>query len=632
MPSEPRQIFRFDDFELDATAGELRAGGGRVRLERLPADLLILLVRNHERLVTRAEIVDALWGKDVFVDVETGVNTAIRKIRQALGDSTESPRFIETVPARGYRFIGRLREPDPPPSPAPAPVPDPAAVPSAAAPTFAYRLLMWRWHITLVAAVAIALAAAQFWRGRDVAERGRTLAVLPFENLSGDPARDYLADGLAEETIASLGQIDPEHVAVIGRTSVMGYKGTKKSLATIGRELGVDYLVESSIRAEGPRLRVTSKLIRVSDQTPIWTESYDREPASLLGLQQELSTAIAGQVRLRLSPERRDALTRRQTRNADAYDLYLRGRGFANQRTPATTGRAIEFFQRAVAIDPGYALAWSGLADVYSASPINGDADPREMAPRAREAALKAVAADGRLAEARLSLAYVKWLFDWDWPEAINELQQVITLDAGLAFSHMVLGHVLSQSGRQGEAARQLQRARELDPFNPMMHAISAQVAYQARDYPVAVEHARQAILLDNDFWIGHITAAQALVALDRFDEALASIDRATRLSGANSKALSLKGYVLARTGRATEAREVLSLLESAARSRYVPRYAIALVHAGLGDQAAAMAELERALVERDVHMIFLTVDPKWDVYRKDQRFLDLLARCGFRS
>jgi TolB-like protein/DNA-binding winged helix-turn-helix (wHTH) protein/Flp pilus assembly protein TadD len=624
-----RQIFRFDDFELDAGAGELRRGGARVRLERLPADLLVLLVRHHDRLVTRAEIVDALWGKDVFVDVETGVNTAIRKIRQALGDSSDAPRFVETVPARGYRFIARIEEPPPALLPVPSAIEPPGAAPQPPAPR--HRSFGWPGIAAASLAAIAVVGVVLLWRAGHASKPGQTLAVLPFENLSGDPARDYLADGLGEETIASLGQIDPAHVAVIGRTSVMVYKGTKKSLAEIGRELGVDYLVESSLRAEGTRLRITSKLIRVSDQTQIWTESYDREPSSLLGLQQELSTAIAGQIRLRLSPQRRDALTRRQTRNADAYDLYLRGRGFANQRTPATTARAIEYLQRAVALDPGYALAWAGLADAYSASPINSDADPRETAPRARDAAMKAVAADATLAEAQLSLAYVKWIVDWDWPAAIEGLQRAIALDAGHAFSHMVLGHVLSQSGRHAEAAAHVRRARELDPFNPMVHAISAQIAYQARDYSAALEHARQAMALDNDFWIGHMTSAQALAALQRYDEALAALDRATRLSGGNSKPLSLKGYVLARTGRTQEARTVLGILESAAASRYVPQYAIALVHAGLGEHAAALAALDRAVTERDVHAIFLTVDPKWDDYRADPRFTALLDRCGFR-
>ena len=273
--SHSPETFRFRGFELDVAAYELRGGGRSIRLERQPMDLLILLVERHGMLVSRSDIVDRLWSKDVFVDVDTGVHTAIRKIRHALGDSREEPAFIETISGKGYRFI--------------APV------------------------------------EVGAWLGGAGPVRRVTVAVLPFENLSGDADREYLADGLAEETIASVGQVDPEHVNVIGRTSIMVYKRTTKSLAEIGRELGADYLVESSIRAEGHRLRVTSKLVRARDQLQVWSASYDREPVSILGLQRELSTAIAEQIRLRLSPDRLSGLGRRQTQNADAYDAYLRG-------------------------------------------------------------------------------------------------------------------------------------------------------------------------------------------------------------------------------------------------------------------------------------------------------------------
>jgi TolB-like protein/DNA-binding winged helix-turn-helix (wHTH) protein/Flp pilus assembly protein TadD len=625
-PSGGGDAFRFGEFELHLDAYELRRAGAPVRLERQPMDLLILLVQQRGRLVTRAEIIDRIWGKDVFVDVETGVNTAVRKIRSALRDASDAPRFIETVPAKGYRFIAPVvpLEAAPPIQPtAPSTVDAPATGRLENRPT--------RGLITSAIAVALtAVILAAIWHYNRSEVGGRTLAVLPFENLSGDPERDYLADGLAEETIASLGQIDPEHVTVIGRTSVMAYKRTTKSLATIGRELGVDYLVESSIRAEGPRLRVTSKLIRVKDQVPIWVESYDREPASMLGLQRELSTAIARQVQLRLSPDRLDALSRRQTRNAEAYDLYLRGRGYANQRTPATTARAIEYFQRATALDPSYALAWAGLSDAYAASPINGDADPRVAAPRARDAAMKAVGADSRLAEAQFSLAYVKWAFEWDWPGAITGFRRALSLDGGHAFSHQVLGHALSQSRRHAEAASSLKRARELDPFNPMVRAMSSQVAFQARDYAAALEQARQAIVLDDGFWIGHMVAAQVYTASGQWDQAFDALGKAARLSGGNSKALSLKGYLLATTGRKTEARELLTTLESAARDSYVPPYAMALIYAGLGETDAVFTWLDRAVQVRDVHVIFLTVDPKWDTYRGDPRFAALVERCGF--
>ena len=432
-------------------------------------------------------------------------------------------------------------------------------------------------------------------------------------------------------TIASLGQIDPGRVGVIGRQSMMVYKGnTAKSLAEIGRDVGADYLLESSLRSEGGRFRITAKLIRARDQVQVWTESFDREPTSMLGLQRELSAAIAQQIQLRLSPDRLDAVTRRQTRSADAYDLYLRGRTFANQRTPAASARAIEYFKAATALDPDYALAWAGLTEVYAASPINGDAPVLEIAQLARQTAAQAMRSDPNLAEAQFAKAYVNWMFDWDWPAAEAGFRRATTLDPNYAFSHLVLGHQLSQTGRHDLARVSTRRARELDPLDPMLHAMSSQVEYQSRDYAAALESARRAIALDPEFWIGHIMQAQALAGLNRPDAALESLVQAGRFSGQNSKAVSFRGYVLAKVGRTGEAREVLKTLQSAAGDRYVPPYAIALVHAGLGERDAAFEWLERAYAARDVHLMFLPVDAKWDDYRADPRFGALLARCGF--
>ena len=627
MTTDPDACFRFAGFELDAAAYELRRDGAPIRLERQPMEVLLLLVERGGRLVSRQDIVDRLWGSEVFVDVDTGVNTAIRKIRAALRDPAETPRFIETVAGKGYRFVAPVDrvsgKADAQPEAAGT------APPLAAAAGGAWSSAMIAAAIALVLIVGAAVTA--LWPNRDDSTiTRRTLAVLPFENLSGDPGRDYLADGLAEETIATLGQIDPAHVMVIGRTSVMTYKGTTKSLATIGRELGVDYLVEGSVRAEGAQVRVTSKLIRVHDQMQIWSDSYDRAASSLLAVQRELSTAIAQQVRLRLSPERLSALARRQTRNAEAYDLYLRGRGFANQRTPAATVKAIEYFDRATRLDPAYALAWAGLAEAYGASPVNGDADPQTVASQVREAARNATAADPGLAEAQFSQAYVSWMFDWNWAAAIASFRRAEALGPGEALHQAILGHVLSQVGRHEEARAYLKRAREMDPFSGMPHAMSSQVAFQARDFSAALEHARQAIAVDERFWIGHMMAGQAYAELGKADQAFDAFAEAARLSGGNSKPLSNKGHLLARTGRPAEARAILAAFASAARTRYVPPYALALIHAGLGERDAAFEWLERAYAARDVHLIFLTQDPKWDGYRDDPRFSALLTRCGF--
>jgi TolB-like protein/tetratricopeptide (TPR) repeat protein len=452
--------------------------------------------------------------------------------------------------------------------------------------------------------------------------------VLPFENLGNDPEREYLAAGLTEETGASLAQIDPGRLIVKGRT--LSYRDSKKSVAEIGQELAVDYLVESSVRAEGNRLRVTAKLIRVRDQEHVWSQSYEREPTSLLGLEEELSAAIAEQVHLRVLPDPAGRLGRRQSQNAEAYDAYLRGRYFENRRTPENNARAIQQYERAIALDPRYALAWSHLSLTYAGSTQNGDARPLDVWPRAREAADQAVRANPQLSEAQLASGYVSWVMDWDWRAAETAFRRAVELDPSNAAAHRTLGHALSQLRRQDEAKAAMRQARELEPLEPMSWALSAQVAYQAGDYSDAVEYARRAIRVDSDFWIGHIELAQAYAALGTSDLALEALTDATRLSGGNSKTISLRGYLLGAMGRANEAREVLRVLEARSRERYVPPYAIALVHAGLGEREAALAWLDKAYSARDVHLIFLPVDPKWDPYRADARFATLLARCAF--
>jgi TolB-like protein/DNA-binding winged helix-turn-helix (wHTH) protein/Flp pilus assembly protein TadD len=628
----PPDPIRFGDFELDVAAYELRRLGRPVKIGRQAMDVLILLVERRRQLVSRTDIEKRLWGPDVFVDAETGINTAISKVRQALRDSAEAPAFVETVPGKGYRFIAEVALPSPAPNvEAETPAPPPAAASSEAGPPAMPRRR--RTGLPLAAAaLGIAVAGIGFavstWSTETPPVASISLAVLPFENIGSDPDRAYLAAGLTEETSALLAQVDPEHLIVKGRA--LHYKGSTKTAAEIGAELSVDYLLEGGLRAEGDRLRATATLIRVKDQAHVWSQAFDREVQSLLALQRDLGMAIADHVRLELSPTRAGDLARRQTQNAAAYDAYLRARYLESRRAAATNVQAAQEYQRAVALDPNYALAWAGLSFLYTANTINGDAAPSAMAAPARDAAAHALRTNPELAEAQLAQGYVYWLLDWDWTASETALRHAIRLDPSNAWAHMVLGHVLSQMGRQAEGEAAMRRARELEPLEPMRMALSAQVAYQGRDYQSAVDLARRAVSMDSTLWIGSMQLAQGLEGLGESALALTALTDAARFSGGNSKTYSLRGYILAKGGREAEARAVLRQLEDAAATRYVPPYATALVHAGLGDRNAVFEWLERAYAARDVHLVYLPVDPKWDPYRADPRFAALLARAGF--
>ena len=576
MSSPDLSIYEFGEFRIEAARRRLLRNGTRVPLTPKAFDTLLHLVQRNGEILEKEELMRAIW-PDTVVE-ENNLNQNISALRRVLSERRGQPEYILTVPGRGYRFVGKVE--------------------------------------------TVKLAAEE--------PSCATLAVLPVENLSAEPEREYLADGLTEELIAALGQIEPEHISVIGRTSVMAYKRASRTAAQIGRELNAAYLIESSLRAEGGRLRITSKLIRTRDQVQVWSASYDSEPSSMLAFQRELSAVLAEQIRLRLSPERLTALERRQTQNPQAYDLYLRGRHLWNQLTSATTRSATEYYTRATRLDPEYALAWCGLADAFSSSPITVDARPLEMLPRARDAASRAFAAQPELAEVQTSIAFFKFWLEWDWPGAEAAYRKAIAIDPHYSLAYRLLGILLSHLARSEEAAFAMQRARELDQLLAVNHALSSQVAFAGRNYDAAVRFARQAITMDPEFWIGHMQLGQAYVELGNSELALQALDKAVRTSGGNSKPISLRAYLWAKLGQAEQALETLKTLEAISPERYVPPYGMALICAALGRQDQAVQWLDRAFDCRDVHLTFLTIDPKWDRFRSDARFAALLRRCGF--
>jgi TolB-like protein/Flp pilus assembly protein TadD len=577
MSGTAGRIYRFGDFRVEASKRKLLQNGEPAPLTPKVFDTLLHLVAHHGELVEKDELMRAIWPRTVVE--ENNLSQNIAALRRVLQDRHGENRYIVTVPGHGYQFVADVEVIDEGPLEPPAQT---------------------------------------------------MLAVMPFENLSADPGREYLADGLTEETIAALGQVDPDHLGVISRTSVLPYKHTTSTVADIGRELHASYLVEGSLRAESGRLRITARLVRVWDQIQVWSASFDSEPRSMLEFQRELAGVIAQQVRLQLAPKRLAALANRQTQNAQAYDLYLRGRHFWHGLTPATTRDALEHYRRATTLDPGYALAWAGIADAYSASPINGDAEPSKVWPMAREAVAHAVRAHPDLAEVQASRGFLKFWLDWDWPEAERAFRRAIELDPNYALPHRMLGLLYSHLGRPQESLPAIRRARELDPLLAVHHALSAQVAFAARDFALAAQFARQALVVDPDFWIGHFQLAQASAELGEYEVAERALSDAGRSSGDNSKVAALRGYLRARLGRRRDAEQELRALIALSRERYVPSCAIALVCVGLREFDEAALWLENACKARDVHLAFLPIDSKWDDFRADRRFKAVLNHCGF--
>ncbi|MHB8410892.1 MAG: winged helix-turn-helix domain-containing tetratricopeptide repeat protein [Candidatus Acidiferrales bacterium] len=575
MPDSPLK-FRFDAFEVDPRAKELRKHDTKLKLHRQCFELLLMLVEQSGEVVTREEMRERLWPEETFVDFEHSVNTAINKVRQALSDSPERPRYIETVPRVGYRFLAPVEK-------------------------------------------------------RAAREGGRViLVVLPFENLSGDPAQEYFSDGLTEETITDLSLLTSERLGIIARTSAMQYKGTKKSVAEIGNELGADYALEGSVRRDGNRVRISAQLIRTKDQTHLWAKNYDRELRDILAVQDDLGREIARQTHVALAPRESARGFPARAWNPEAYDAYIRGRSCFHQLNRRELLKSAECFERAIALDPEAAMPHAGLAIVYATLPINGDFPSSEAFAKAKTEALRALALDDKVAEAHIALCSAHFWHDWDWAKAEEEGRKAIALDSNSAWAHVRYAHVLSNEAKHAEAIEEIERARLLDPLSLMVNTMSGMFCYQARRYAEATPHFLRALELNPKFWVAHINLAKNLYAQGRIEEALVEATKAREFSGGSSEPISLEGYLLARMRRRAEAEERLGELETLAKRNYVPPYNFATVYLGLENPSKTIEWLERGFAERDVRMVFLGVDPKWDALRSDQRFQDLLRRVGF--
>jgi TolB-like protein/DNA-binding winged helix-turn-helix (wHTH) protein/Flp pilus assembly protein TadD len=630
-PNPPANtLLRFGAFEADVQTGELRKQGKRVRLQDQPFQLLVMLLEAPGQLVTRDELRSKLWPQTT-VDFDHGLNKAISKIREALGDSPEHPRFVETVARRGYRFLadvavvggGRTKTvPDDPANEgSPAVSPAQPTTHHKARPSSLARLL---FGLALVAAFAISWV---FYHEIYSSPAIRSLAVLPLENVSGDGSQDYFADGMTDALITRLAQISA--LRVISHTSVMTYKNVHRPLAEIARDLNVDAVIKGSVSRAGERIRITAELIDPRNDKQLWGGSYDEDIRDTLVLQSRVTRAIAGQIRATLNPQEQLTLAKSRTVDPDAYEAYLKGRYFWNKRTGEGLRTAIDYFRRAITIDPAYAEAYSGLADSYA---LSGDWEygvlsPREAFPLARAAATKALTLDDSLAEAHTSLAFALDLYGWDWEAAEKEYKLAIQLDPGYATAHHWYAWHLMVMGQNSAGIFELRKAESLDPLSLIISADIADALCIAHSYDESVQQSKKTLEMDPSFAVAHYELGQALAQKHMYDEAIAEFQRAIKLAGHSGAFDSNLAYVYAVSGRKEEAIRIVEDLEARQDQNPSADANVALIYSGLGDREEAMNWLNKAYEARFNPSILLR--PGFDTLRSDAQFQDLLRRIS---
>ena len=644
--SSPRLI-RFGTFELDLQSGELRKQGRKIRLEGQPVQVLVCLLENPGELVTREALHGKLWRADTFVNFEHGLNVAVKRLRQALSDSAVNPRFVETLPRRGYRFIAPIQAVDvsgdlsdvhgaSAAADAQATLDLPEAIDRNQIDPFETTVLahrrgprVWRWFGYALLAV---LAIWGAWLVRTESHPQpviRSLAVLPLENLSGDASQDYFSDGMTDELITELGQI--RELRVISRTSAMTYKGGHKSLPEIARDLNVDAVIEGAVLRSGTQVRITAQLILAAADKHLWARSYEGDLNDTFALQKQVARSIAEEIRMDLTPHEQAFLKRVTSVNPEAYEAYLKGRYFWNKRTPDGLKEAIHYFNQAIEEDTDYAPSYAGLADSYA---LAGDwkygvLAPTEAYARAKAAATKALALDGGLGEAHISLAFCLDAFDWNWEAAQREFTRGIELSPGYATGHDWYAWHLAALGRNREAVAEAEKAASLDPLSLIVGADLAEELLVAHRYDDAVKQGRKTMNLDPFFAPAHFVLGEVFTQKHMNKEAVAELQKAIELSPGSTAFTANLAYAYAASGMRSEAVQVLNELKNRKQTGFSNAPEIALVYVGLDEKDQAMFWLEKAYAEHFSPWVLMR--PAFDPLLPDPRFEGLLRRLGLR-
>jgi TolB-like protein/DNA-binding winged helix-turn-helix (wHTH) protein/Flp pilus assembly protein TadD len=624
VADESRTV-RFGIFEVDPRAGELRRNGVKIKLQEQPLRLLVILLQHPGDIVTREELREQLWPADTFVDFDHSLNAAVKRLRDALGESAESPLYIETLARRGYRFI--------------QPIQSIAEEPSRldASPRTSRKVHL---HPAIYTVIGIGFALALFlgaysWAGREhrnaaTKKRIESLAVLPFENLSRDPAQEYFSDGMTDALIADVSKIHP--LRVISRTSTVPYKGTKKSLPEIARELNVDAVIEGSVLRSGQRVRINVELIDADADRHLWADSYDRDLGDILKLHGEVAQAIAKQVRIQLATEQQARLRATPTVNLSAYEDYLKASFYMNQGPNyGNLKMARQFFESSVQKDPMFAVAYAGLAGSYLTLGMQRRISPQDAYRRAGELIHKALELDEMLPEAHSSLGDMTWQYEWNWQNAEREFQRALELNPSCMWAHQSLGWFLSWSGRREEALAEFARMRELDPAFPMRYEDLSGLHYHLRDYRDLVDVGLKGVALNPGEWSSHYFLGSGYLGLARKSEAISEFQKAVELSQADSDPVASLAFTYAVAGRRSDAQRILEDLKRQSKTSYVSPYMIAVIWSGLGDKDRAFEFLERSYEEKSSDLAyFLRADLRLDSLRGDPRFGELITRMSF--
>jgi TolB-like protein/DNA-binding winged helix-turn-helix (wHTH) protein/Flp pilus assembly protein TadD len=625
----------FGPFTVDLRSAELKKYGTHVKIQDRPFEILAMLLERPGEVVTREEIRTRLWPEGTFVDFDNNINASIGKLRAALSDSAASPRYIETV-GRGYRFIGEVTKvPEALELATSAVEAEPA--PPVSAPTQLREAQPRSLHMWVpVVAVALLVVAVLLIYSLQSRSRSRapsakvTMAVLPFANLTGDATQEYFSDGLTEEMIAHLGRLDPQHLGVIARTSVMPYKNTQKHVDEIARELDVEYVLEGSVRREPGKVRITAQLIQAKDQMHIWAQEYDRQLSSLLTVQGDIARHVAEQIQLTFDRRTRTVSSEvvLSPRSYEAYDMYLRGQYFLNKRTIPAFQQAIEAFDQSTGKDPNDARAYAGLAASYMLLSAYSLSHESDYTSKARVAALRALQLDDNLPEAHTALALVVQNYDWNWQAAEKEFRRAIELDPNYATAHHWYAEHLMWRGLFDEALRESEQARKLDPLSLIIAADRGAILYYSRQPERAIQQLQSVLALEPNFPRAHLISL-AYAEKGMLREALADIEK----QRPNMEApwyWSTLAYVYGRCGRKAEAQRALDELKHVSDHTSMDPAVFVFAYAGTGDKDRMLASLEAAYAQHSSAISTLKVAPVYDAIRNEARFQDLLRRLAY--